>query len=683
MKVMQLLPDLNQGGVERGTIDISRALSEAGHESVVISGGGRLVPELEAHGARHIVLPIGRKAFATLLIWWRLLGLLKSERPDIVHLRSRLPAWVFWVAYRFLPLGQRPRVVTTLHGMNSVSRYSQVMLRGDHLIAVSQTCLQYWRDHYPAAQLPPHSVIYRGIDTEFFRETPSSLRSELGAGKDTLVIAFPGRITPWKGHRDLIGMVKELAAQDRDFQVWVVGEAKPGSDFEREIRAASSELPQIKFLGHRSDMPAVLSAADVTLSLTSTTMESFGRGPVESIACGTPVIAFDHGAVGETLRALQPDGLVKVGDIQAVVAKLSDLPAVPNSIEPFTLSQMRALTLDVYQDLMRQPILEVLSAWGRGGLESHFEVLTNAMAARGEFVAVLVPVECDAVFDSQVQVYRHDFSGSRFSPNASNRLRERIQQIRPRIIHTHAGKASALVSKIKHEVNVPWVATVHNQKSSMKPYRLADAVIGVSQRLAKTAGANGRCVYNGTEATGSVNFGSDLATRWLAVGRLVKAKGFDVLLEAISTTSIQLDIAGDGPEMQSLEDHISRLGLGSQVRLLGAVNNVQTRMPSYRGVVVSSRREGFSYVVAEALLQSVPVVSTRVPVADEVLPEKFLSRIEDPVDLRRILSIADQDSAKLAVDQKEAFRFARRHFTKQAMVDGTLSVFQQVLSKSV
>lgn len=628
MKVMQLLPDLNQGGVERGTIDISRALSEAGHESVVISGGGRLVPELEAHGARHIVLPIGRKAFATLLIWWRLLGLLKSERPDIVHLRSRLPAWVFWVAYRLLPLGQRPRVVTTLHGMNSVSRYSQVMLRGDHLIAVSQTCLQYWRDHYPAAQLPPHSVIYRGIDTEFFRETPSSLRSELGAGKDTLVIAFPGRITPWKGHRDLIGVVKELAAQDRDFQVWVVGEAKPGSDFEREIRAASSELPQIKFLGHRSDMPAVLSAADVTLSLTSTTMESFGRGPVESIACGTPVIAFDHGAVGETLRALQPDGLVQVGDIQAVVAKLSDLPAVPNSIEPFTLSQMRALTLDVYQGLMRPRVMNLMLSTEDGGLQRVFENYGEAIRQQG-LVCVDVANPNGPVFRRLPKETSQSFSASNdWSFFAVLRLRALIKKNGVTRVITHGRRATVLARKALGNTDQILPVVHSKQLAFLSGY---DRVIHIAQhqKLAlKAVGVSSFIhVPNGVEPVSMISRPVAIYPRAVGfVGRLHEIKDPLRFVEMATKLSAywpdtEFLIFGDGPLRGSVEIAIRQAGLNNNIKMMGWVSSSSEIYEKLDLVLLTSRSEQQPLVILEAFSAGILVCSTPCEGAIEILAQ--------------------------------------------------------------
>jgi glycosyltransferase involved in cell wall biosynthesis len=123
MKILQVLPELNSGGVERGTLELSAHLAREGHESVVLSGGGRLVGELEADGGRHIELPVGRKSVSSLALIPRLRRLMRDEKPDIVHVRSRVPAWLVWRAWKHLPPGGRPRLVSTVHGFYSVNRW--------------------------------------------------------------------------------------------------------------------------------------------------------------------------------------------------------------------------------------------------------------------------------------------------------------------------------------------------------------------------------------------------------------------------------------------------------------------------------------------------------------------------------------------------------------------------------
>ena len=360
---MQLLPALNQGGVERGTLDIGRALVEAGHDSLVVSAGGRLVEQLEAEGSTHLRLDTGRKSLATFFKAVALARLIRQHRPDIVHVRSRLPAWVLRLALKRIPIFERPKVVSTLHGLNSVSKYSEIMTVADRVIAVSKTCLDYWRSNYPKWDAANAVVIPRGIDVGQFKpldqDARAAVRLELGLEENTIGLLLPGRITRIKGHLALIDVLAKCIERGLSVKAFIVGEGKPGSGYIDEIKQRASELGverHLEWLGHRGDMQQIYAAVDVTLNLTSTGMESFGRTPVESIACGTPVVAWDWGAVGETMRNLCPEGLVKVGDIDSTVNK--SMAAKQFSIQPvelsgYTLSEMIKATLATYQELLR------------------------------------------------------------------------------------------------------------------------------------------------------------------------------------------------------------------------------------------------------------------------------------------------------------------------------------------
>jgi len=139
MKILQILPELDSGGVERGTLEVAARLVHDGHESLVVSNGGRLVAALENAGSRHITMPVHRKALASLAEIPRLRKLFATEKPDIIHVRSRLPAWLTWLAWKSMDRRTRPRFVTTVHGFYSVNAYSAVMTRGEAVIAVSET----------------------------------------------------------------------------------------------------------------------------------------------------------------------------------------------------------------------------------------------------------------------------------------------------------------------------------------------------------------------------------------------------------------------------------------------------------------------------------------------------------------------------------------------------------------
>jgi glycosyltransferase involved in cell wall biosynthesis len=360
VKVVQVLPALEVGGVERGTLDIAKALVDAGHESVVISAGGRLVTQLEQEGSRHVLWDLGKKSLLTFLKFWAFRKWLKKEKPDIVHVRSRMPAWVVWLAWRGMPKRERPKFITTLHGMHSVNWYSAIMAKGERVICVSETCKKYLFDNYKVDNPDKVTVIHRGIDEDYFyrgfKPTEEWREKFFGEHPDCIdkkLICFPGRITRWKGHLELVKVVEELAKQRADFKVLVVGGDSKGK-FLTEVQSAieTNGLEHFfVFLGTRSDMRELYAISDVSLSLTTTTAESFGRAVVESIAVGTPVIAYAHGAVEETMNALAPEYLVESGDFVSVMRAVEKVFETTVSLpqNTFTLSQMKRATLDIYK----------------------------------------------------------------------------------------------------------------------------------------------------------------------------------------------------------------------------------------------------------------------------------------------------------------------------------------------
>ncbi|WP_345793213.1 glycosyltransferase family 4 protein [Thauera sp. JM12B12] len=370
LKVLQLLPALDSGGVERGTLEIARALVAAGHESVVLSKGGRLVEQLQREGSRHIARDLGRKSPATFLHYRALRKLFEAERFDIVHARSRLPAWVAWLAWRGMPAGARPRFVTTVHGMHSVSRYSAIMCAGERVIAVSDTVRDYIRTHYPASRWPHLAderitVIPRGIDpAEFPRdyqpadEWLARFHAEFPQIGQRKVLTLPGRLTRLKGHHDFISLVGRLVADGLDVIGLVVGGEDPKRPgYAKEIRErvqAEGLGERIVFIGHRSDVREIYAISDCVLSLSSTP-ESFGRTVLEPLAMGRPVVGYAHGGVAEILGELFPHGAVAKGDViaasQCALATVrGETPAVSLNTR-FLLEHMQAHTIKLYRDL--------------------------------------------------------------------------------------------------------------------------------------------------------------------------------------------------------------------------------------------------------------------------------------------------------------------------------------------
>lgn len=364
MKVVQILPDLHGGGVERGTLEIAAGLVHAGHESIVISAGGRMVPQLEAEGSRHVMWELGRKSLLTLRHVFKLRQWLLAERPDILHLRSRLPAWVAWLAWKSLPISSRPKLVTTVHGLYSVSAYSEVMCKGERVIAVSNTVRDYIRQNYPKTDVSKVRLVYRGIDPAEFpagyqpsaqwREEWQNAYPQLIGQK---VLTLPGRLTRLKGHHDFIQLIKHLS----DAGVPVCGLIVGGEDPKRQSYA--TELYQrvkeeglsdnVLFTGNRSDIRDIYAVSDAVLSL-STKPESFGRTVIEALSVGTPVVGYDHGGVGEMLSVYFPEGLCPMSDPNALSERVVQVLSCQLSLDtPLPLkADMVAQTLAVYEELL-------------------------------------------------------------------------------------------------------------------------------------------------------------------------------------------------------------------------------------------------------------------------------------------------------------------------------------------
>ena len=367
MKVVQILPELDAGGVERGTLELASHLQREGHQAIVISNGGRLVGQLELSGARHVTMPVHRKSAATLLQVQPLRRFLGEERPDILHIRSRVPGWVAWLAWRGMHPEQRPRLVSTVHGFYSVNPYSAVMTKGERVIAVSHSIRDYVLRHYPRTPEEIIRVVPRGIDpSAYYRDfTPSAewwarWRAEHPSLDGKRVLLLPGRITRLKGHPDYFRLIQTLKAEGQPVHGLVAGDATSAKRaYAEELRSLAEALGiarDVTFLGHRSDIREVMAASDMVFAL-SQQPESFGRTVLEAFALGKPVVGYDCGGVGELLAAFFPMGKVPPGDrtklLAATRAVLAGHPLPQSVEEPYTVDAMCRATLAVYQELRR------------------------------------------------------------------------------------------------------------------------------------------------------------------------------------------------------------------------------------------------------------------------------------------------------------------------------------------
>ncbi len=376
--VLQVLPSLVTGGVERGTVEITRAVAEAGGVALVASAGGRMVAAVERAGGRHIALPLASKN--PLAIWRnaeRLAALIRAEGVAIVHARSRAPAWSAWLACR----RTGAHFVTTYHGTYGEDlpfkrRYNAVMARGERVIAASRFIagLIAARHRVDPARI---RVIPRGVDPAVFDPAGVSgdrmmrLARTWRLPEDARVVLLPGRLTRWKGQAVLIEAIARLVRPD-------VCCVLVGSDQGRWrytaglIRQAEALgiADRLRLAGECDDMPAALMLADVVVHA-SIEPEAFGRVVIEAQAMGRPVIASDLGGPVETVEHGVTGWRVPPGDATALAAAIEHVLALsPEArdalgvrareavLREYTVAAMQAATLAVYGEVLGDAVVE-------------------------------------------------------------------------------------------------------------------------------------------------------------------------------------------------------------------------------------------------------------------------------------------------------------------------------------
>jgi glycosyltransferase involved in cell wall biosynthesis len=329
MRVLQILPALNDGGVERSTVELARNLSADGVENWVVSGGGRLVDAVVEAGAVHVAMPVGRKS--PLAIWRnsrRLAALVDELGIDIVHARSRVPAWVGHIAAR--KARRRPVFLTTFHGVyghgSALKRwYNSVMLRGEVVIANSRFIADHLRTVY-GVDGSRIVVAPRGVDTVLFdpaavtADDVRRIREEFDA-VDRPLIVYVARLSNWKGHAVLVAALETLL--DLPWKMVFVG-GHDSDNLRRDLATRIASGPardRIELAGSRSDVPALLAASDLAFSV-ATQPEAFGRAAIEAGAMRTPVIATAHGGSLETVRDGETGWLVPPGDASALASAI-------------------------------------------------------------------------------------------------------------------------------------------------------------------------------------------------------------------------------------------------------------------------------------------------------------------------------------------------------------------------
>ncbi|MEI8011299.1 MAG: glycosyltransferase family 9 protein [Candidatus Omnitrophota bacterium] len=373
MKILQVLPELNVGGVERGTVDLAGYLQDHGHVPIVISNGGSMVPQLEARGIKHYILPVHRK---NVFIAWQcvkaLRRIIRDEKVDIVHARSRVPAWIAWVAARKTDA----EFVTTCHGYYSQNVMSRIMGWGKRVIVISEVIGRHMIDHF-GVHADNIRLIPRSVDLEKFKFRPRP------SGRSTVIVSIVGRITPLKGHPYFLqGMAKVIRLMPF-VRVRIVGDVPSGKkSYKDNLMLLTRRLgiaDNVEFMGNRADIPSLLSDTDV-LVLSTVTQEAFGRVLIEAQAVGVPVVAtkvggvvdiIEHERTGLLVLPRDPDGIASAVMRLINDSKFADAMAIEarRCVETkYTLEQMASRTIKVYDEVRRSTNILVIKLGAIGDI---------------------------------------------------------------------------------------------------------------------------------------------------------------------------------------------------------------------------------------------------------------------------------------------------------------------------
>lgn len=354
MNILQLVPKLNIGGVEKGTVEVARYLTLKGHKAVVVSGGGPLEKKLSAVGARHYVLPIGRKnPFVMIHCYFKLKKLIKKENIDIVHARSRIPALTGALAARAM----NKTFMTTAHGQYKKKLISRVMGWGKVVIVANETMARYMKDNFDVP-LRKIEIVPRGVDLKKFSFVP---REEKNSRK--FRVGMVSRFTPLKGHLDFLKAASYALRRIPNLEIVLMGDrAIAREEYIKKIDLSIKQLMLdniVKFVDSSQDVAEVMGSLDVIVSA-NREQEAFGRTIIEAQARGVPVVATRIGGVVENIEDGSTGLLCDPCDPQGLAEKIvaySESPRLMADVarkarehveRKYSLEDVMSKTLDVY-----------------------------------------------------------------------------------------------------------------------------------------------------------------------------------------------------------------------------------------------------------------------------------------------------------------------------------------------
>jgi lipopolysaccharide heptosyltransferase II len=359
MNILQILPELNVGGVETGTVDFARYLVKQNHHSVVVSNGGALVDTLEKSGTKHYALPVHKKSIVSVVsLVKKVRRIIEKEDIDIVHARSRVPAWIAYFACR----KTKASFITTCHGYYKNRVFSQIMGWSKLVIVPSEVIGRHMIDDFKVSSSSIR-CIPRSVNLERFR--PPSKKKRTSEARCT--IAIVGRITPLKGHLYFIKAMAKVVRTIPYAKIWIIGNVPPKKEsYRHELEVLVKRLglsKNVEFLGTRKDVPELLSQCDVVV-LSTITQEAFGRVILEAQALEVPVVATKVGGVVDIIDQEKTGLLVMPRDTEQMgtavlrllrdrsLAKRITVQAKKKLLENYTLERMAKSTLSVYDELL-------------------------------------------------------------------------------------------------------------------------------------------------------------------------------------------------------------------------------------------------------------------------------------------------------------------------------------------
>lgn len=366
MKILQILPSLDDGGVERGTVDSNRIYVASGHESWVISAGGKRVAEIETDGGKHLTLDV--KSKNPLTAFPRAMALrraIRSIRPDIIHFRSRVPGWLTLWANAASDL--KLPVISTMHGLNHPCFYSSVMVRADRVICVSSAGLAFVQANYPWVNAQKLQIIPRGVDIDTF----SSEKLDHAWMEDfcnhyqlhgKFVATVVGRVSALKGIDTLVRAAALLKTQLPELTILVVGGPQKNQEhvFD-DLHTLAKELDvhdRVHFTGSQRKIPEIAALSSVVCSCNTKKPESFGRTVAEALAMNTPVVAAKHGGVLDIIREGIDGFFFEPGNAEALADALLKIKNTEfgdlrsHIVEHFTAECLAEKTLAIYSNVL-------------------------------------------------------------------------------------------------------------------------------------------------------------------------------------------------------------------------------------------------------------------------------------------------------------------------------------------